>query len=176
MSRLDKWKKKKEEETYRFRGETKASLEAKREALEQEKERLRLRNEIREQSKEIKRLEHPTQEKIRKGIGRAGGKIVGFVGTTIQEGARVGAVSQRRLKKRRKPRTTGVKLQKGRTFATPTGSDISLAGNIARNQIIEDNLMTKDFFGSGNAKELLEHKDLDDLVGSSAKKKKIEYI
>ena len=176
MSRLDNWKKKKEEETYRFRGDTKASLEAKKEMLEREKERLKIQNEIRESSKEIKRLKHPTQEKVRKGVTTAGSKIIRFTGETIQEGARVGSVTTRRIRKR-KARSTGAKLRTRKTFIAPTGSDISLSGGIAKNQIIEDNMMTKDFFGTGSdTKQLLEdHKDLD-LIGSSMKKKKQDYF
>jgi hypothetical protein len=177
MSKLDDWKKRRETDRV-LKKDTPWSLQRKKEELERQKEDLKMRNEIREQKREISRLEHPSSEKVRKGVGTAGKKIIGFIGDTIKEGEKVSRVTSRRMRRGKRGRQSSVRLQTGRTLASPTGVDMSLAGGIARTEIIEDNVMSKDFFGtSGDNRQLLnEDRDMEDLLGSSMKKKEQDYF
>lgn len=141
-----------------------------KEKLDQERENIILKAELRKQRKEVDRLKHPHQEEARRTAKRAGGRLLGFMGDLAREGSRSFAKTSRHMKRGRKvrvPRTTQ------RSFSTPTGSDISLSGAIAREDWSgEKNVMSTDFFGNEyekQEKDFFGKRSMDNLVGEKDK-------
>lgn len=133
------WKKKKRES----RGE----LESEYAKLAKEKERLELKKELREREREIRKLKHPHLEETGRTAKRAGGRILGFAGGLAKESVRSYSKTKHTLRTKR-IRGQPPRLR-SRSFAQPTGDDISLSGSIARADWSGGkNVMNTEFFGS----------------------------
>lgn len=143
------------------------------EELRRRKKELIERRGIKQQEKEIKRLEHPTVERVTKASSRAGSRALKFLGTLTTEGARSYGKTRDTLQSQR-PRIKQPSTPR-RSFSTPEGNSISLSGAIASNNWHDSNLMDRNFFGN----DLQPQKDLlgsthvnADLLGSNENQKK----